>query len=135
MDRSKTKEYSSWRAMKHRCENPAHDSYKYYGGRGIKCAEEWESFENFIEDMGVCPPGYSLERIDNNGDYFPENCKWASRAEQNRNRRDNIWLTANGRTQIQADWARELGVTEGAIHKRRKRGQSMQEIFDAIKVK
>lgn len=100
--------------MKQRCNNPDSRDYKNYGGRGIKYCEKWETFEGFFEDMGMCPDGLSLERIDNDGHYSKENCKWATRKEQNNNRRDNTTFIINGkkvtRTQIQETlgWTRDM---------------------------
>ena len=130
-----TREYRSWRQMKQRCNNPSNSHYPDYGGRGVTYHPDWEYFQNFIEDMGPRPPKYTLERKDNNGDYTPENCKWASQREQNRNTRRNVWRTADGRTQIQTDWARELGVDYTAIDYWLKRGQTMQQVFDHFKNK
>jgi len=79
--------YNSWLGMRNRCSNPKNRLYKYYGGRGIVVCERWNSFDNFLADMGVRPDGLTLERINNDGNYEPNNCKWATMAEQNRNRR------------------------------------------------
>ena len=83
-----TKEYECWKSMKQRCSNPNKDGYKNYGGRGIKVCDRWlNSFENFYADMGPKPVGHSIDRINNDGNYEPKNCKWSSNSDQAYNRR------------------------------------------------
>lgn len=99
--------YRSWSEMIARCDNPKSKIYSYYGGRGISICERWRSFENFLEDMGERQVGQSLDRIDNDGNYEPGNCRWASKKDQARNRRSNCLVTYNG-TKMSLSEAAEL---------------------------
>ncbi len=83
-----TREYRCWAHIKGRCENSNDGAYKNYGGRGITICEQWQSFEQFLQDMGRCPKGFSIERVNNNGNYEPSNCKWIPLSEQAKNKRN-----------------------------------------------
>lgn len=110
--------YSRWYAMVARCTNPKTAAWSNYGGRGIKVCARWFSFENFAADMGSPAPGLTLDRIDVNGDYEPNNCRWASMAEQNQNRRTNRVLTWNGKSQALCAWAKERSISVYALRHR-----------------
>jgi hypothetical protein len=115
-----TPEYKIWSGIRQRCLNPKHRLYSYYGERGIKIDPKWEaSFEQFLRDMGPRPSAqYTIDRIDNNGHYNKENCAWRTRKQQARNRRDNLLLTHNGKTQTMVEWAEELGINSNTLHAR-----------------
>jgi len=117
-------EYSIWMNMRSRCKNPKNNRYHLYGARGITVCERWETdFLNFLVDMGRRPsPAHSIDRIDNDGDYSPENCRWATRQEQSRNRRSSRFITHEGKRQTLADWAEEVGMSISALHARLKNG-------------
>lgn len=126
---SKTATHRAWCGMITRCYNPNRPIYKDYGGRGIQVCERWHKFESFLKDIGEHPgPGYSLDRIDNNKGYSKENCRWATRQEQNRNRRNKVLLTFHGKTQHQKDWAREIGIAEATLKNRIAQGWSDDQI-------
>ena len=116
-----TPTYTSWYQMKSRCKYPSNRSYKWYGARGIKYCERWEKFENFLEDMGTRPDGCSLDRIDANGDYCPENCRWVDKLTQQNNKRNNHWLTIGGQTHTVAEWGRISGISNSLIWDRMRR--------------
>lgn len=120
---SNTREYRIWASMVQRCNNPNAAAYPRYGGRGIALDARWHLFANFIADMGPRPTAsHQIERQDNDGPYSPGNCRWATRAEQNRNRSDTQLLTHNGRTLCLRDWAAHLGMAEGTLRSRVLRG-------------
>lgn len=106
---SKSPTYKSWAGAKDRCTNPNTPYYSSYGGRGIKMCDRWaRSFEAFLEDMGERPsPKHSLDRIDNNGNYEPGNCRWSTMEEQANNRRSNRAFSAFGESKTIADWLRD----------------------------
>jgi len=111
--------YNTWYAMLHRCYNPSNANYRYYGGRGIRVCNRWRnSRAAFVADMGPRPEGMTLDRIDNDGDYEPGNCRWASRAEQQRNTRYTRNITRDGKTQCCSEWAREIGISLTALRQR-----------------
>lgn len=87
---TRTREYKTWINMRERCNDVTCKDYKNYGGRGIQVCEDWEKFENFYADMGKKPKGLSIDRINNDGNYEPGNCKWSTRIEQNNNKRNTI---------------------------------------------
>ncbi len=116
MSRSKT--YKIWSGIMSRCYTKSATGFANYGGRGVSVCNDWHRFEGFIEDMGECPHGHSIDRIDVNGNYEPGNCRWASRKEQNRNQRDLVMMTLNGKAQCMSAWAEELGIPAGTIRSR-----------------
>lgn len=130
---SDTAEHNIWKGMKARCYNPKDTGYKKYGARGITVCERWiNSFENFLADMGPRPsPEHSIERADGNGPYAPDNCRWATRAEQQRNLRSNVWLTLGERTMILTDWAREYGIHYVTLKNRLNRGWPVEQAITA----
>lgn len=113
--------YQLWASMIGRCRDIGHTSYNRYGGRGITVCDRWLQFENFLSDMGQRPsPLHSVDRIDNNGPYSPENCRWSTATEQLLNRRTTRFLTHNGETKTHSEWERQAGITRGSIYNRLK---------------
>lgn len=104
--------------MKTRCNNPNATQYRYYGGRGIKVCERWDSYANFLADMGHAPRDKTLDRINNDGNYEPKNCRWATHQEQRRNRRGVILVTHGGHTKTLTEWAATLGMPFGTLYRR-----------------
>lgn len=130
-DIKKTKIYRSWRSMLGRCFNPNVKRYSIYGARGITVCERWKTFINFYNDMGMPPSDkHSLDRIDNNGDYEPGNCRWATFYEQANNKNNNVFIDVNGKKMSVTEAERFLGFKNGTIKTRLYNGISME---DAIK--
>ncbi|MFV5474977.1 hypothetical protein VXQ12_05770 [Acinetobacter baumannii] len=127
---SKTRVYRSWASAKQRCINPNDTNYHQYGARGIKICDRWNSFENFLEDMGY-PETVSLtiERIDVNGDYEPSNCRWATSKEQARNKTNTTFYEFNGKKMIITDWEEFLGIRVVTLRKRLEMGWSIERVF------
>lgn len=117
-----SKEYRTWRNMRDRCLKPNNPCYNKYREKGIKICEEWNDFYVFLADMGKCPEGgkkrYSLERIDQNGDYTKENCRWAYWKTRIDRRKNNVMITAFGKTQTLVEWAREKNIFAVLISRR-----------------
>ena len=123
--------YRAWESMIGRCYRASAGGYKFYGGRGIRVCERWHQFAAFLADMGERPDGMTLERKDSNADYEPSNCRWATRQEQNRNRRDTLLITIAGRTQCLLDWCAEKGVNYAAVRERIERGWEAERALTA----
>jgi hypothetical protein len=131
--RSQLPEYACWRSMIARCENPNNVSYANYGARGIRVCERWHDFDAYCADMGSRPSSaHSIERIDNDGDYEPGNCRWATDEEQGRNRR-SVWsVAAFGETMCVSEWARRTGINHRTIRQRLSTGWSAEEALTAL---
>ena len=125
------KTYRSWQSMRQRCSNPARASYPYYGGRGIKVCERWNSFDNFLKDMGERPDGMWIDRIDGNGDYCPENCRWSTPKEQCRNRSSNRVITHNGQSRLMVEWSELKGIPLRTLSRRINDGWPIERALEA----
>lgn len=113
-----TRTFKIWTGMRARCSYPNAIGYQNYGGRGIRVCQRWNSFENFLADMGAAPDGMQIDRIDNHGNYEPGNCQWVTAHANSRNRRSTRLLTHNGETKCITDWAAALGISAQAIRLR-----------------
>lgn len=116
------REYQVWKAIKARCLNPKCPEYIHYGGRGITVCNRWiepfVGFQNFLEDMGTRPDRTSIDRIDGTKGYYPENCRWATSKQQNRNRKSNAVITYKGETHTLAEWSEILKISYGCLNMR-----------------
>ena len=128
--KSGAKAYKTWEKMKSRCQSQNNISYKNYGGRGISVCKRWDNFEHFFADMGEKPKGLSLDRIDNNGNYEPSNCRWATPKQQATNRRNTVKITFNNKTQGIKAWATELNMNFGTLKARIYKGWPIEKAFN-----
>ncbi len=114
-----TSEYATWVNMKKRCNNKNDPAYPNYGGRGIKVCSRWDKFINFYTDMGERPSiKHTIDRINNSLGYYKENCRWSTRAEQNRNQQKTIFIELNGVTKCASEWAREVNILPSTVTRR-----------------
>lgn len=132
---SKTRLFHVWASMRDRCNNPNSQRYSSYGARGIRVCKEWDDFSSFREwaIRNGYAIGLTIERIDVNGNYAPENCRWATYHEQSRNCRRNRFITYNGKTQCVQDWAKEIGLTPTGVFYRLNSGKPIEEVLSPIK--
>jgi len=114
-----TRTYSIWASMLQRCSNMNCHKWSRYGGRGIKVCDRWHKFVNFLADMGEKPEGLSIDRIDNDGNYEPGNCRWATPKQQMNNSSKNTMITFDGKTQCLSAWAREIGIKKNNLSYRK----------------
>lgn len=131
---SHTVEYQTWHRMMSRCYNKNHHHYLDYGARGIMVCERWHDFLNFLEDMGLRPVNLSLDRIDCNGNYCPENCRWSSNKEQLNNRRNVKKYTVNGMTKTLTGWCEETGLSYKCLSNRFRNGWSIEDAINTPKI-
>lgn len=135
--------HTRWQDIKKRCTNPKIKSYPDYGGRGIKISDKWLDFLTFYSDIVALPemagleeipPELSIDRIDNNGHYEPGNVRLATRAEQSRNTRNNVFVTINGETKIVKDWCRVYGISQSRVSNRIASGWPIEEAITTPKI-
>lgn len=125
----RTKTFKAWVSMRRRCLEINNKSFPNYGGRGITVSERWADFTAFLDDMGECPPGGQIDRIDNNGNYEPGNCRWLSSKENNRNKSNNKIISYEGKSMSVAGWAEHLGCKPQLIYDRLQRGWDVGRAF------
>ena len=110
--------YRRWKNMRNRCNNPNNPSYKHYGGRGINVCRRWDDFETFLADMGTRPPGTEIDRRNNEGNYEPDNCRWASHKEQSENMRRNHIIEFDGKSLTLSQWSAITGIAQSTLRAR-----------------
>jgi len=125
--------YGIWTGMRARCNNPKSKTYRNYGGRGIKVCARWnDSYEHFLEDMGLRPDGMQIDRIDNNKGYEPGNCRWVTNITNSRNTRKNVHITLDGETMCVAEWAERLGISRNTLCHRLSKCTTSPSVKDAL---
>lgn len=127
--------YARWKSMMQRCHDPKADNFKHYGGAGVTVCERWHDFASFLTDMGECPSkAMTLDRQENAKGYEPGNCRWATRAEQNRNRPNHaVTITHGGVTHSVTEWAREIGISANTLSMRLRLGWSVEKALTTPK--
>jgi len=126
---SGTKEYFAWHGMLQRCNNPNHTKWHRYGARGITVCERWQVYENFLKDMGPRPPGMTVDRKDNDGNYEPSNCRWASQMTQGNNRSNNRLFLIDEKTLTLSEACRLYGINKGTVQGRLSFGWEIDAAF------
>lgn len=126
--------YQCWSDMKQRCTNVRHKQYKNYGARGISVCLQWStSFASFLADMGLKPDGMTIDRINNDGNYQPNNCRWATPAEQRKNQRTCVYLEHNGIRLTVEEWGRKIGRHPTTVRNRLRAGWLLSDVLDPEK--
>lgn len=121
--------YKSWAQMWQRCNNPNDKAWPNYGGRGIRVHLPWKSFVVFLSDMGECPPEHEIDRVNNDGDYHPSNCRWGTEAQQSRNKRSTRVFVVGGITACLTDHCKRLGFVRETVRSRLERGWPVERAF------
>ncbi len=124
--------YRIWQAMLTRCRNPNVSCAKHYGARGITVCERWQKFENFLADMSEAPAKHSIDRIDNNGNYGPGNCRWVTHTQQMNNTRSNVFIEFQGLRLTRSEWERKLGLGRTTIRSRLRSGLTIAEALKPL---
>lgn len=126
---ARTGAYHTWASMMGRCYRPTAGGFLFYGARGIRVCERWHRFEHFAADMGPRPDGATLDRVDPNRDYEPNNCRWASRLQQSRNTRRNVVIEYQGQSRCASEWAVLIGVSVTTIYARLRNGWPTEQVL------
>ena len=129
--------YNSYRCMMSRCYRPKDASYKYYGGRGITVCDEWRNILNFEMWVKENPyfKGATLDRIDSNGNYSPDNCRWVTMSEQDKNRRNSVLIELNGEIRNITEWSKITGLNRSTLNNRYWRGDRGNRLFEGVRYK